>query len=355
MAFVVADCDTADNNKQHINLSPLAYEVVLSDMFTFGEERLSGFINTIFAQYAPEAEASVSRSLNAMRGRLVKCLSEIPGDEKTKNRVINCLVAKEQERLVEQASSYGSGKPFKFWLNKENLRYLTEADSECGEEAYYARRGKYIKSVIEEYARLPYVRREQIYFLPFVETIRYAVREEKQLRVVTGADTVYSIYPYGILSDPLSTANYLVGYCRRYGFSEEEKRPASFRISALKSVKAEKSKSAFLKERECKELAEKIAARGVQFMADSETEVCVRLTEAGMYKYRRQAHLRPILVRREEDCFVFRCTLAQAEFYFFKFGKDAEVIRPASLREKMRTMYREAANAYGPAEEAGNI
>ena len=72
-----------------------------------------------------------------------------------------------------------------------------------------------------------------------------------------------------------------------------------------------------------------------------------------MYKYRRQTHLRPVLVRREEDRFVFQCTLAQAEFYFFKFGKDAEILRPEPLREKVKTMYEEAAKAYGAAVTAG--
>lgn len=359
MAFGAADGDVAENNKQHLNLSRLAYEVVLSDMFTFGEEKLSGFINRIFAQYAPVANASVSRSLNVLRGELGKCLDSVFGDEETKGRVINRLVAQERERLTAQAASYGGGIAFKFWLNKENLTYLTEADSECGEEAYYERRGKYIKCVVEEYARLPYVRREQAYFFPYVEAIRYAVREERQLRVVTGADRVYGIYPYEILCDPLSTANYLVGYCRPYGCLEEEKQPCSFRISALKSVRVEKSKSAFLKESEKRGLAQKIAARGVQFMAGSETEIHVLLTEAGRYKYRRQAHLRPALARREGERFVFQCTEAQAEFYFFKFGKDAQIVRPLRLREKFQAMYEAAAGAYalertaGAQEEAG--
>jgi hypothetical protein len=346
MAFAAGDKDTAENNKQHINLSMQAYEVVMSDMFTFGEEKLSGFINTIFAHYSPVAKASVSRSLNTLRGELDKWLSGIPGDERTKTRIINGLVIQRRNRLIEQASSYGSGKAFKFWLNKENLTYLTEENSECGEEAYYGKRGKYIKSVIEEYTRLPYVQRELIYFQPSVEKIRCAIRDERQLRVVTGADSVYGVYPCDILCDPLSTANYLVGYCKRYALADEEKQPCSFRLSALKSVKVERSKSAFLKAGERKELAQKIASRGVQFMAGSETEIHVKLTEAGLYKYRRQTHLRPVLVRKENECFVFQCTVAQAEFYFFKFGKDAEIILPVSLREKFRLMYEEAAGVY---------
>lgn len=345
MAFTVNDA--TENNKQHLNLSMMAYQIVQSDMFTFGEDKLSGFLNRIFAHYCPMAEASVSRILNGLRGDLEKDLSAIAGDGKTKKQIVNRLMAQKESQLIRQTASYGNGMAFKFWLNKENLAYLTEPDSECGEEAYYARRGTYIKCVVEEYARLPYVRREMIYFLPFADTIRYGIREEKQLRAVTESGTVYSIYPYDILCDPLSTANYLVGYCRRYDSPESEKQPCSFRISALQSIKVEKSKSAFLKESDRKLLAREIASRGVQFMADSGEEIHVRLTEAGMRKYRRQAHLRPMALRREGDTFVFRCTTAQAEFYFFKFGKDAEILLPSALRDRFRSLYREAADAYG--------
>ena len=92
MAFIARDEDNS-NNKQHLNLSPLAYEVVLSDMFTFGEEKLSGFINTVFEHYCPIAEASIAQTLNRLNGELSKSISDISGDEKTKKRVLESLVS----------------------------------------------------------------------------------------------------------------------------------------------------------------------------------------------------------------------------------------------------------------------
>ncbi|MBM6938932.1 WYL domain-containing protein [Pseudoflavonifractor phocaeensis] len=347
MPFVIKDEDQGGNNKQHLNLSTLAYEVISSDMFTFGEEKLSGFINTVFEYYYPLAEASIGRSLNRLIGELDKCLSNIPGDEKTKQQVLERLVSQKKERLIEKAKSYESGKTFKFWLNKRNLEYLTERNSECCEERYYTKRGKYIKCVLEEYARLPYIDREKIYFSPLMEEIQAAIRDKSQLRVVTGRDVIYSVYPYDILSDPLSTTNYLVGYCTRYGNSEDEKRPCSFRISALKSIRQEKSKSAFLKASLWKQLSQTITSRGVQFLVGNETEIHVKLTKAGVTKYRRQTHLRPPFVREQDNgIYVFQCTTAQAEFYFFKFGKDAEIIHPAELRNKFKIMYEAAINTY---------
>ncbi len=190
MAFIARDEDNS-NNKQHLNLSPLAYEVVLSDMFTFGEEKLSGFINTVFEHYCPIAEASIAQTLNRLNGELSKSISDISGDEKTKKRVLESLVSQKKHSLIEKAMSYESGRPFKFWLNKKNLEYLSEPSSECSEDLYYSRRGKYIKSVLEEYARLPYVERERIYFSPLMEEIRAAIRDKNQLRVVTGIDAIY--------------------------------------------------------------------------------------------------------------------------------------------------------------------
>lgn len=347
MSFGGSNPDGSENNKQRLNLSVQAYEVIQSDMFAFGEEKLSRFINCIFQYYYPEADASISRALNRLQGNLKQQLTEVRGDETTKRRVMDALLKQEEARLTEKARSYGKGKPVIFGLRKNNFEYLTKADSECAEEKFYDyRQGKYIKSVLEEYARLPYVQRERIYYTPRMEEIDHAIRAKCQLRVETGTRKVYSVYPYQVLCDPLSTANYLVGYSRRYSYPEDGLRPCSYRISALADVKAEKSKSAFLKQDRRKQLEQSIASRGVQFMASEEEEIHVRLTETGKDKYQRQVHLRPTRVREQEDVFVFQCTAAQAEFYFFKFGADAEIILPVSLREKLKSMYEQAASAY---------
>lgn len=333
--------------KQRLNLSKLAIEVIQYDQFTFGVKSRSKFLNQIFENYAPEADASISRSLNIYRGKLKKSFSEILGDENTKIRIINKLVKEEEDSLKKRTDSYEKGESFLISLCKQNFTYLTEADSECCEERYYKRRGDYIKSVIEEYARLPYVHRERVFFKQHIKQINHAIEEEWQLRVVTDRDKTYSVYPYKILCDPLSTANYLVGYCRRYGHAEDKKYPSTFRISALQSVKPEKSKSAFLKKSERKELVQLIASRGVQFMSGSEEDIRVRLSTAGQNKFRRQTHLRPMQIGEPDgDEYVFRCTEAQAEFYFFKFGKDAEILQPEDLRQRMATMYKYAAEMY---------
>ena len=189
--------------------------------------------------------------------------------------------------------------------------------------------------------------REKIWFKPFVRQIEDALAAKKRLRIETGAGKIYSFAPYALMTDPLSSMNYLVGYCCRYDIPDGEMRPVSFRLSGLKDIRLEKSRSAGISKDQIRQLEQMIAVRGVQFMAGSEDKIRVRLTENGFRRYRRYLHLRPEAAEQEGDVLTFCCTPAQAEFYFFKFGEDAEILEPAWLREKFIGMYSSALKVYG--------
>ena len=346
MAFI----DKTLSNKQRLNLSPFANGVIENDMFTFGWENRSGFVNMIFEHFYPQANASVARSIQMLQGQLNELFSPVPADDKAKTLISNVLTNRRTDELRNKAYSYEKGVGFYIWLNEKNYGYLSEPDSECGENDHYKRRGDYIKSVLEEYARLPYVERELVAFAPLFSEINLALEKKCQLRLKTSGGGLYSVYPYGIRRDPLSTANYLVGYSTLYDSPTDDKRPCSFRISAMRSLRAEKSKSAFLKKGNWTLLEKEIASRGVQFLSSNEINVVVRLTAEGLRNYRRQVHMRPMFIQRDGDIFSFSCTPAQARFYSLKFGKEAEIISPPDLREEFASAYRAAADLY-PAQQ----
>ncbi len=336
------------NNKQHLNLSLYAWETIQADMFTFKNGSLSGFLNRIFHYYHPLAEASVSLAVQKYSDELNELLASVCGDQKTKEKIANELINQKKKFLIKKNQSYEKGHPFKFWLNNSNCEYLSGEYSECKEELFYSTRGQYIKSVIEEYTRLPYVQRELVYFQESITIMKLAINKKMQLRIQTDQNSIYSVYPYKILCDPLSTTNYLVGYSKTYNSSANEKQPCSFKISALQSIKIEKSKSAFLKKAEKEKIETILNVQGVQFMVGNTVEeIKVKLSSDGVYKYQRFTHLRPRLVEIQDDnIFVFRCTPAQAEFYFFKFGEDAQVISPLTLRNKFKSMYQKSVKIY---------
>lgn len=352
MAFAGKDDLALLSAKQHLNLSILAFDTMQSDMFAFGESAVSGFINRVLEHYRETAAASICWQLNGYRAELTELLSRIRCDEELKRRIIERLISHRKERLAASAAAYDGGKQFKFSLNVANLEFLSAADSECGEDAYYSTRGKYIKAVIEEYVRLPYVERERIWFKPYVDQINSALSAKKRLKLVTSNGNVYSFTPYRLLTDPLSTTNYLVGYGQRHDEPESEMRPFSFKLAALQAVKIEKSKPAGISKDQIKQLEQMLSVRGAQFMFGRDAEIRVRLTENGLKRYHRFLHLRPAVAETHGEVLTFRCTPAQAEFYFWKFGSDAEILEPKWLRDKFRDMYRSALAVYEAGESA---
>ena len=350
MPFIPKISDSP-TTKQRLNLSPLAFEILESDKATFeGEEaKKDPFLNRVFMNYYEEAEASIASTLSLLEGNLKKTLEGIL-DSQTKERIINALLIKKREELHRKAFSYAKGESLSFNLRKETIDLLTGPTSVCkeeGKEYYNNNRGQYIKSVIEEYATLPYVERERVYCKKQIKEITEAIQKEKLLKITTENGKTFHVYPYKILRDPMNTFNYLVGYSKPFDAANEYKPiPCSFRISAMKSVIMEKSKSSFLVDKRWKELDQAIEERGVQFLIGENVEIHVRLTEVGEKKYWKQLHLRPTCIGKDKDVYIFNCTKAQAEFYFFKFGSDAEILSPVDLRDKFAMMYKAAVTVY---------
>lgn len=328
--------------KQHMNLSYFAYDVLQQDMFAFGVKNISALINQIFENYYQTANASVYYHIISKKEELNTLLSDIINDNQLKKRIINKLISDEEKRISEKKETYTNGKQFKIWIKKDTSKILAN----CNEDKIYKKCKDYIKCVVEEYARKPYIEREKIYLSDLIEKINQAITDKKQLQVVTSNNLKFNVYPYKIMSDPLHTANYLVGFSKSDNNLDNDKIPCSFRISALKSVEIMKSRSAFLKKNEKQILEQKIKSCGVQFMIEGATEICVKLTENGVKRFHRYMHLRPNLIDRNGNKFIFNCTKAQAEYYFFKFGKDAEIISPHDLRTKVMDKYQEALDMY---------
>ena len=334
--------DLKGNKKQRLSLSAYAEETINNDMYAFGRDKREGFLNTILRNYRDDAASSISLRLGELKNELEISLQDIGLDDRMKRKVITRLYEERKDQLIAAMPAYEKTYSLLFNLNKDNAEYLEE----CREHLYYKKRADYIKNVIEEYARQAYVKREQIIFQNEIAEIKKAIYDRSQLKVTVAAGSTYSVYPYGIMQDPLATSNYLVGYCSLYD-SGYAKYPCSFKVASMRSVKAEKSKRSVLTGKEITDLKKKISVRGVQFLVGKETEIRLRMTKAGIFRYRKYTNLRPPLKEKTDDeIFVFECTETQAEAYFFKFGKDVEIISPVSLRERFKNEYEHAAEQY---------
>lgn len=338
--------------RQHLNLSEFAFEIVENDKSVFLERSSrQGIINTILRNYMDSADASIDNAIARYRDDLLSRLRSI-SDGEQKTDIITSLVDTYRQEIVHTATSFPKGHAFKIQLDKENYEAMQEWRDVGG--YYEGVPGRFLKAVIEEYARKTQYEREGILFRNLIEELQSCI-DAQQLVVITlnGPNhTRYEVRPHLICCDPGCNYHYLVGMTRKSGTTYPE-RIASYRISRINTIKRSHSRSGKITAVQAREIDRKIRDDGVQFLLQDSEAICVRLTEQGKKMYDSQAHLRPIFTecRKLPDGswrYSFECTQMQAEFYFFKFGADAVIEHPLVLKTKFTNKYRDAIERYKP-------
>ena len=160
----------------------------------------------------------------------------------------------------------------------------------------------------------------------------------------------FEVRPYGIFVDRGNNYHYLAGYSRKAGEKGEDN-PRSFRISNIRNYKMYYGRSGRITEHQRKEIEHRINSAGVQFLLQELDVIRIKLTKRGKAMYESQLHLRPPFTERKEKpdgtwIYDFNCTQAQAQFYFFKFGSDAEILFPDKLRSLFSDEYKRASMLY---------
>ena len=219
-------------------------------------------------------------------------------------------------------------------------------------------RGKYMGAVFEQYAALPYVEREKVFFAGIYSDLEDAIEFKRAINIIyTQAKTPFYVIPHFIEPDKLSMYNYLIGFARRIESPDEPLSIHSFRLSKIHAVEIDRhskpghgdlsDKQQAQQRMRIKKSREKL---GTMFISDEDNivQIEVRLTPKGKQKYIEQVHMRPSghIKPGSENEYIFTCSRRQAEYYFYKFGKDAEVLCPADIREKFLEQYRDAMRLY---------
>ena len=355
--------DISTEWKQHINLSESAWIVIHEDIKNFysseEEESFSGFLNRVFRNYYQLAKATVSLRLEEKEEELVKLYSS-SDFKKIDSETIATIIDKQLEtyknELLDLAKSYQSGHGEKFRINKENLDLLRES---LEDEYYDGSVGKYLKAIFEEYATKPTYIREQIFFEEIVEKIRYAISNQKKLKITLNdkvtvkEDKKYNrkfyVSSYKIEQDSTKTFNYLIGYSIEIEKEDAVEAPCCFRISRIKKINVQSSMGGKISKEKAKELDDLLIERTVMFMSSDPIDIQIRFTDKGLEAFRRQLYMRPRIYTIDKDdkhLYTFRCTEIQAINYFFKFGWDANIISPVELHERIKLRYSRSLKTY---------
>ena len=341
MAFSPINCD----QKQHLNLSEEAWLILEQDRAAFGWETPTGFLNHILLRYCRTAEASLFLTRQRKRLEYREHLKELP--EEYRDLAAGILADRDIGVIQDRLKTYPKGHGLKFRLCNELVAYLTEKSvkknraGECREDACYGNHtGRYLKALLEEYARLPYLQRERICYAEYFSTLELCIAGKRQVKLRVSSGSEFLVRPFRIMTDAQSTYHYLIAW------SDRDERPFSYRISSLQSV-SQTSQGGSLTLEKKERIIRALQQNDVPYIADTPQEVRVRLTPGGIRKYQTILHLRPQYSRVEpENVYVFCCTLRQAEHYFSKFGPDATVLSPRKLADRLRRFHLRALESY---------
>ena len=199
----------------------------------------------------------------------------------------------------------------------------------------------YIKDMFLSYLSIPRNKREEIIFRPTYEAINKAIAENRILSFTStnskNQGTV-RVEPYLIATSKEEQFSYLL--CHTSDYYKDH----TFRISRLRNVFV--TSDVFEKD---EKISERLTKKGMRspHSAAPDIHAVVKMTERGKQMYKMIVKNRPAVTTIEGDKYHFDWPEMQLEDYFRRFGKEAIVIRPKSLKTKLRNYYKDAVEAYG--------
>ena len=197
----------------------------------------------------------------------------------------------------------------------------------------------YMKDMFLSYLSIPRNKREEIIFKPTYEAINKAIAESRMLTFSSGSTKLKpAVEPYLIATSKEEQFSYLLCHSTQYN------RDHTFRVSRLRDVFI--TSETFTVDKEIKERLSQKALRSPHSAAP-DIHATVRMTERGKQMYKMIVKNRPQVTSIEGDKYIFDWPAQQLEDYFRRFGKEAVVVSPKSLKNQLRRYYEEALGAYG--------
>jgi len=325
-----------EEHKQRLNLSSFARSVVDMDRGVMDEGgTMSGFLNRVISRFWEQADASIDVALEERRQQLAA--SGFQPD------MVEKLIAEQRKLLMQKKEAYPQGDSLTFRLNNENFDRLY---AQRAEEANYSAPSKYLKALVEEYARLSPSERERVYFRTLIEdTLQPAIDAGYLLSVQVGQKCFW-VKPYSVIADPFNSHLYLVGLSRLQGSSVEEERIASLRITRLGKVRHLSRPSGRLTADDRRDIEKKLQSTGIQYLIGQPERIRLRLNQAGRREFFQRSYMRPVPDGVNGDVYQFSCTPMQIRNYFLSFGANVEILEPESLRQDFMDFYRQALESY---------
>lgn len=346
MSFILSP----DTSKQHINLSQECWNCIYNDAIIFSPANKpisrDAFLNSIICNFWKDANASVELRIEENIKEFEKIQrSEKKYDDSEINRFLKMYERAEIRRVADNLPVKRRGIGKKFNLNKESRNILTEQYSDS-RNFYNGSIGGYLHAMFEEYSSLDTCERERIILRKTVAKLEDAATLGRYLSIETGGRS-FGVVPYKIVADKNLGYNYLIAVSAERGSLTN--RYSSFRLSRITSV-IDLLDSLVISKDMAKDIDALIDQKGAAYMLGDICRIKVALTRRGAELYGELLRGRPEAVEMIEgkDTYIysFDCTEFQAYSYFSRFGGEAVILSPDTLRQRLFDYYSNAEKAY---------
>lgn len=361
------------DQKQRINLSARSFDVLQLDKAAYDDTgSRTGFLNELLRRCTPVSEASIDSAVTQYRRHLEdvteKSLRKNEAESAILRKGLDSIVKDYEKSLTERALSWPSGESLLFRLSNDNC-VAFYGDSFRNEPlyplpaCYSGKVSRYLKAILEDYSSHIMYERESLYFHEEISLIQMAAESGKMIRVSSArpaqdgqrtSHVLWDVRVYDILPDDSGLYHYVVGMVAPAAGTKQEEHVASLRLSRIRSVRildTSSARSGRLTASEKKHIEKRINENRVQFLASDREDIIVKLNQAGKNMFSRVLYMRPrIDFIDEEGNYHFSCSRMQAEYYFQKFGGNADILSPKELRESFALYYQAAHALYGTPE-----
>ena len=347
------------DQRQHINLSHYAFDVVRNDSINFLEIlNVSGFINII----VENSKVDSFDDLSIMEEKRIidelsdcsKSGSKIRPTE-SEQKTIKKIADAHRYQVLHSYKKYPKDNVLKIRLNNNLYNELYPSRSDWYGKEYGLSQGEYIKALVEEYARKTYYERESVFFKERIEELNRYISDsdnEKRILVITMKNgEKWYCKPYRLSEEYETFCHYLIGLFAKEGTTEYT--IFSIRLSRIAGIKlrGQSLGSGKITQKERKEIETRIKESSIPYIKATPIQYTVILTSLGMLMYDYNFSQRPIYetVNKNPDgtyTMKLSATERQMKNYFFAFGKEAVIQDSEEIRDWMKEKFANAENAY---------
>lgn len=201
-----------------------------------------------------------------------------------------------------------------------------------------------IRDILEKFYTLESDERERIILSKPYDYIEQSIKHHEEIIITTynrfsNKGFQYHFDPYKIVQTKDRIFNYVFG--RMYG---NEVRLICVKLLKIKLISDAQEKITFTKE-EVEKFDEEIKT-GAPFFDVHSMDVVVKFTKEGLKTLNLAYKNRPFIKEKSEDTYTFKSSEYNAMIYFPQFGKDAKILSPNSLKEKMNEFFKDAVSTY---------